>query len=96
MYTVSHGGGCCGINHIQDFGREPNKGSVSVLKKILNDNINNSLDHSMLFEIALNEDQFPSWNDELVAIGFRPVSMFKNPNSGNECKVYHYTKEPLL
>lgn len=90
---ASHGGGCCGIRHIKDFGIDTTKESIMA-------QLSSTRQHStqgMLVEVVLTNRQCKMYPDHprwLQELGFKVVSRFKNPNSGNICNVFHYNKVP--
>lgn len=89
----SHGGSCCGMRHIWGFHDRETKAE---LQRHLADTKQHPT-QGMLVEVVLTNAQcrrnpnHPKWLQEL---GFKLVSRFKNPNSGNICNVFHYNKAP--
>ena len=106
-YRSGHGGGCCGINHIRNFtaggmGGGFNRGipTREELRALIGDRggrWNNPRGRSMLLEVVLTNRQCAAHPDLPVMLqeeGFKLVSRFSNPNSGNICNVFHYNKHP--
>lgn len=94
-HLVSHGGGCCGIRHLRSFtGLETAKG----LLELINVNTAQGRTLSILIEAVLTNSQLKKNNEYLKKVmkeaGFKKVSSFCNPNSGNICNVFHYNKCP--
>lgn len=89
----THGGGCCGINHISGFGGGETKEHLLAL--IGTESRRRT--RSMILEVVLTNGQckqYPNHPKWLQELGFKLVSRFCNPNSGNICNVFHYNKYP--
>ena len=88
-----HGGRCCGINHMHSFnGTE----TVEDIKKLIASTRQRAT-RGMLIEAVLTNGQcnyYPSLLTNLQKVGFKLVSRFLNPNSGNICNVFHYNNKP--
>jgi hypothetical protein len=106
---VGHGGGCCGIRHIRDFGfhRTPtirsnsgvivNQGNDRASLEALISQTRQNKTEGMLIEVVLTNSQcraMPDLVEDLFDLGFTVVNRFKNPNSRNICNVFHYNKSP--
>lgn len=92
MYKTDHGGGCCGIQHVQEFGLV----ATAEAKKLLSSFMLKCryAGKSYLVEVALNEQQVPSWEPVLLNdFDFVKVTTFKNPGSGRFVTLYVYTDE---
>jgi hypothetical protein len=93
MHISSHGGSCCGINHIQGFGyNKPNEYVVQEFKRLTKNAVNptgRSRILCMLVEVVLVGSQLRHWKDILEETGYKEVSTFKNRNSRNVCHVFH-------
>lgn len=103
-YRSSHGGGCCGINHIRGFSRggmagyRPSLGipTREELRELMRPG-NTAANRGMLLEVVLTNNQcrqHPNVPVMLQEEGFKLVNRFLNPNSGNICNVFHYNKSP--
>lgn len=92
-FRTSHGGRCCGINNIVGAGSIRNEEEIDNL-------ISGTRQYAtkgMLIEIVLTNRQCTARPELPVMIqrkGFKLVSRFLNPNSGNICNVFHYNKSP--
>ncbi len=90
-----HGGGCCGIKHIQNMSWDTYSfdENIAAIRRMI---ASNARVKGKLFEIVLNTAQMK--NTRLVAFlketGFRMVSRFNN-NTGSICHVFHYHLNPL-
>lgn len=92
-YRNSHGGRCCGINHIVGAGSIRSAEELDDLLRQTRQRVNDG----MLVEIVLTNSQCRSRPELPVMIqkkGFKLVNRFKNPNSGNICNVFHYNRRP--
>lgn len=87
-----HGGGCCGARHLWGFiGDE----TVDDIKGLVGTGSRQGSVRSMNVEAIITNRQcryHPSLPINLQKAGFRLVSRFNNPNTGNICNVFHYTK----
>ncbi len=81
-----HGGECCGMTHIHNFGNH------QALDQWVVDRALEDHPKEHLFEVVLTDQQV-SDNPVLVKglkdRGFKLVSRFRNANSGNYCNVLH-------
>jgi hypothetical protein len=99
-YRASHGGGCCGINHIRNFSPAPwNRGGIPTREELraMMRQGNTAANRGMLLEVVLTNKQcrqHPNLPVMLQEEGFKLVNRFLNPNSGNICNVFHYNKSP--
>ena len=102
MRVQEHGGECCGVTHILGF-HENNgfygypttpEGLVALIRDDLEDgDYDYDPDHPLmghLFEAILTDRQPAKYHKMLTDYGFKEVNAFKNSNSGNVCRVYHY------
>lgn len=104
MYHTNHGGGCCGISTVYQFGYDnPNETSIRNLKQYIRTNGGPIYDsepdrfrneHCRLIEVVLVRSQAERWHSTLKDLGFRISSQFINSNSGNLCVVYHLHNDP--
>ncbi len=102
-YRSSHGGGCCGINHIRGFSGGGMAGYQPLgiptreeLRELMRPG-NTAANRGMLLEVVLTNNQcrqYPGVPVMLQEEGFKLVNRFLNPNSGNICNVFHYNKSP--
>lgn len=103
----NHGGNCCGMKHIWGLGVEDLVTKRTFIKEKLERNLNgvgnNGIFYSntacFLTEIVLTDEQMgsmPKLLQSMKELGFRRVSRFLNPNSGNVCNVFHSHKEPIV
>lgn len=97
-YRARHGGGCCGINHIRNFGGAYGYGipTREELRDMMRQG-NTVANRGMLLEVVLTNNQCRRYPDLPVMLqeeGFKLVNRFLNPNSGNICNVFHYNKSP--
>ena len=92
-YRAGHGGRCCGINNIVDAGSIRNEEEIDNLIR----GSRQGATRGMLLEIVLTNRQCTRRPELPVMIqrkGFKLVSRFLNPNSGNICNVFHYNRRP--
>ncbi len=105
LITNGHGGACCGIRHIYSFPIvtatiaekvEWIKVAVKACVNVYDENTDlyNLSSHNtdawqMLIEVVLIGNQLPCWQEALLEVGFKLISMFRNSNSGNTCYVFH-------
>lgn len=91
MITVNyHGGGCCGVRHIYNFTGTRTEAVEEGIKTAVS-----RLSSAGLYEIVLTGAQLrrrPAIAKIIQELGFRFVTRFKNPNSGNICYVFHWVK----
>lgn len=93
LLRSSHGGRCCGINHISGFGAATTKQDiVNALANTRQYERRGQLVEAVLTNRQLNSN--PHLGQILDETGFKLVSRFQNPNSGNICNVFHYNKAP--
>jgi len=91
---IVHGGRCCGINHIYGFGANETK---ERLKSLIDQSEFRRRSRGMVLEVVLTNPQckkYPNHPKWLQELGFKLVTRFVNPNSGNICNVFHYNKYP--
>lgn len=96
-----HGGHCCGIRHIHGFYNTNLRDMDNELSRVSTDaerrySVGFGGDHG-LQEIVLTASQIrnrPELAEKIQDRGFKYVSRFKNPNSGNICYVFHRTIDP--
>lgn len=103
MYYNEHGGQCCGISHVSDFGDNDTdvhlNSHLDELKSDFNyvtwdGIIKNQLSNgNHIVEIVLTDDQLRSrnnfWLKELKKRRARRVTRFLNANSGNMVNIFH-------
>ena len=95
MDLKSHGGFCCGMNHLHSF-QVYDDYSVEAIKRFIR-RTNQARINGMLVEVVLTNGQLremPELGPNLEEAGFKLVSRFGNPNSRNICNVFHYNKNP--
>lgn len=91
MITKSHGGDCCGIVHIHDI-PPYTPSNVRRLKVKTEEEIDENA-HGLV-EVVLTTRKSNKWHEAIKKIGYREVSKFINPKTGNICIIYHYFKTP--
>jgi hypothetical protein len=89
----SHGGDCCGINHVCRFYFSyPGRSGTTLTE--LRQKIRETT--GSLVEVVLTKYQLEGNNYELEKLmkkaKFRLVSTFRNTNTGSQCYVFHYYK----
>ena len=95
MQIINHGGGCCGIRHIQGFGSIDYASMAEAFVKEFKDLMEpfTRPGCNLLVEAVLTDRQMVSgWAKVLKDFGFRHVSRFKNSNSHNYVNVLHFTR----
>lgn len=87
--VLSHGGSCCGMRHLAGFNAQDNEETIRtalasawVPRGVLVE--------AVLTNAQCNQNHLRHIPEALQRIGFKLVSRFKNPNSGNICNVFHY------
>lgn len=95
-----HGGNCCGISHIYNFGVNASEDQKRLLDRLLACSSERFGDEdpeehwwdgeSLIIEAVLSQRQTKAWEPILLSKGFKVVNSFFNPNSHNECTIYHY------
>jgi hypothetical protein len=105
MEVEHHGGGCCGMRHLYEFGFSgPIANFIrSFERKMKSYDRGVALregqtPRNILCEAVLTDQQLNvvaanglTWVQVLREAGFRRVSRFRNGNSDNMCNVFHYT-----
>lgn len=91
-----HGGGCCGMYHIQGFPIGEDVKNLKVVKDALAAVGNQIIEpgEGRLCEIVLTDGQIeamPVLVKGLKELGFKLKTRFKNRNSGNYCNVLHWS-----
>lgn len=90
MELNAHGGGCCGITHINSFGTA----NIETLRLYLRQHDLVGFGSRML-EAVLTDAQAQHWEAPLLNNGFVKVARFRNSNSGNFCNIYYrYVERP--
>jgi hypothetical protein len=87
----SHGGSCCGRNHLSNFGNSgPTLSKLQTLKA--------KITPRRCVEICLTSAQARqvgwknyTWDKALKELGWKEVMVFNNGNSGNDVHVYLYS-----
>lgn len=92
MQIRMHGGGCCGIRHLVDFGHpiELTYAMFADLQASVR-----SAPEGRAIEVVLIDTQAQVWGPALAKIGFKHVYRFLNTNSRNVCNVFLYHNNPL-
>ena len=94
MQAEYHGGGCCGMRHIAGFTHSDMGDLHHQMMTIYNDSrltfTNRAADTCLLVEAVVTDSQQAVHHADLKAYGFEEVNTFKNVNSNNVCRVYHY------
>lgn len=104
MEIEDHGGGCCGIYHVQDFFSYHNEDDLENAVEEINaprtdcyclecEELNERLEsHSFAVEAILTDDQLEErdgyWSKALKKAGFILTVRWLNPNSGNYCNQF--------
>lgn len=89
---VSHGGFCCGMRHLAGFNSRDTEESIrEEVRKAM-------AARAGVVEVVLTNRQCREARTQhipeiLQRVGFKLVSRFKNPNSGNICNVFHYNQK---
>lgn len=86
---------CCGIQHIMGHSEGGLNGDYTRYGYPTAEELDRmTIVKNILYEITLTNKQCRE-NPEYIALiqrkGFRLVTTFKNPNSGNICNVFHYS-----
>lgn len=87
---TGHGGGCCGVRHLYAFRGDETQAT-------LNRYTREAGQAGIMLEAVLTNGQMqrsPALRGRLIEAGFRPVTSFRNGNSGNTCNVFHYHPNP--
>lgn len=98
MQIRHHGGSCCGIKHLFDFGTSNEVvDKVGLIKEVIDNWFSadgrEAENNGRIIEATLTDVQFeltPSWGPALRYFGFVPVARFLNSNSDNMVNVFHY------
>lgn len=101
MQFTNHGGGCCGIMHIQGMEEDPDEpnsnrlGETVTGSEALLDFLTYLLpeyNRQRVVEVTTSSEnnQTENWASELLRQGFRRVCSFYNSNSGNTVTVWHH------
>lgn len=90
----SHGGHCCGINHMRTFNLygETNEALDLLKRKIAEYKPRGGRQRTFLLEVVVTDQQIRALPRQMAVLkqeGFELVSRFINPNSGNVCNVLH-------
>lgn len=81
-YMRQHGGGCCGMRHIQSFSPVgEDKTFPTALSQV---------PPGRLAEVVLESTQCHTNGDMLAYYGFIPVATFVNDNTGNRLYVFYH------
>ena len=104
--VYNHGGGCCGVQHVQGFSAfyeeksfpkervdKCNSSSISSLDSIISGN-RGWVGKAILAEVVLTEEQKAVHGNALLNRGFHIVSSFHNNNSGNNVYIFHKAPPP--
>ena len=91
MRLVSHGGGCCGVNHIRDFGATASEHSKAELDRIIQRVRGTRRVRMLMLEAILTASQVRVWGQELENRGFVPRLSWINPNSGRRLTQFTMT-----
>lgn len=100
MKTDHHGGGCCGVTHLHNFGDYTTPRVVAELDRILqlakdfrerkNDGTFYETGFSHLYEVVLTDYQMREWAPILKERGFKLGPRWYNSNSGNYCTMLFF------
>lgn len=91
-YIQYHGGRCCGVRHMHSFnGNETEEDLRTLLSRTRQHKTQGMLVEAVLTNAQLKNSQLA---ENLQKVGFKLVSRFRNPNSGNVCNVFHYNQAP--
>jgi hypothetical protein len=94
VHTARHGGGCCGINHLQGFyglNKENRERLVKQFKDLVA-NYKKRSSRNMMLEVAITDGQAKQWAPYLKEEGFEHVHRFRNGNSGNYVNLFVFSK----
>lgn len=101
LWIESHGGHCCGINHIYGFEDVDLVGWAHQMERrvTLADKVRfiencirsvyGEKPRRMALEAVLADFQFHDWEKALQRVGFRRVFSFVNSNTGRDIRVYY-------
>lgn len=87
---VSHGGSCCGMRHLRGFCGADTEQSLRTQVENCYPANRGGIIEAVLTNKQCNATSTRHIPEALQRIGFKLVSRFKNPNSGNICNVFHY------
>jgi len=93
-HISGHGGHCCGIRHLHNFGVGDTKESI---QRLIDAHTTQHRTQGYLVEAVITNFQcryLPDLAKNLQEVGFKLVSRFKNPNSSNICNVFHLNVAP--
>ncbi len=102
MAVSPHGGGCCGMRHSvgYSFAGRP---AEDIYRKIRADKESRGIADltrtGRLIEVVVTDGQLHanrSLGPILIKEGFKLVNSFRNSNSGNVCRVFHFIEEGNL
>jgi hypothetical protein len=98
MAVRPHGGGCCGMRHSVGYSFPLGENlPQSIYKKIRDDKESRGV--GRLIEVVVTDNQLngiPELGPILIKEGFKLVNSFRNSNSGNVCRVFHFIEEDNL
>lgn len=94
LYTDEHGGGCCGITHLNNFWDVSSEYTFDHVDEALKD-IRSDKNLPHLVEVVLNSPQKVGGKREKAILdhGFKLVNSFRNGNTDNMCYIYHLLLE---
>ena len=90
LQMTGHGGRCCGVRHIFGFDGTVDAAAIDNL-------LVRHVRPGMFVEAVVTNGQLQRHRNiapALRATGFKLVTRFKNPNSGNICNVFHRNQTP--
>lgn len=90
--VTDHGGGCCGVTHLFEFGDEDDfdrKPTLADKVKAIDD-VFSYVSIPVTIEVVLTRQQAKVWEKALYAsrFKFRRVMEFSNPNTSNILRMY--------
>lgn len=103
MAVSPHGGGCCGMRHSVGYSFTAGRPAEDIYRKIRADKESRgNADYNRtgrLIEVVVTDAQLRanrSLGPILIKEGFKLVNSFRNSNSGNVCRVFHFIEEDNL
>lgn len=92
-HIVAHGGSCCGMRHLRGFSALDTEATIKAQVENCYPANMGGIIEAVLTNAQCNNPRTSHIPEALQKVGFRLVSRFKNPNSGNICNVFHYNQK---
>lgn len=89
-HIVGHGGSCCGMRHLYGFRATDTEDSLRTMVANCYPANRGGIIEAVMTNAQCRSRATGHIPEALQRIGFKLVSRFKNPNSGNICNVFHY------